>query len=123
MDHTRYEFIELIVRIADFRFKQTKQTKTIADGIVRVLEEMIYPHAKQMDGEHFRRYHCYAVKVNEILKKNESQIKKVYASFTHSKKKWITKDECASFLRKVGLTESISELYIGAIFAESMMTL
>ena len=50
---------------------------------MRVLEEMIYPNAISMDGENFRRYHCYAVKVNEILKKNESQIKKVYASFTH----------------------------------------
>ena len=32
-------------------------------------------------------------------------------------------DECRSFLRKVELTKNISELYIGSIYAESMMTI
>ena len=82
-DLTRYEFLEMIVRVADDKYKKTKIVKTIAEGISKVIEELIYPHAVSMDGENFRRYHCYAVKVNEILKKNESQIKKVYASFCH----------------------------------------
>jgi methionine synthase II (cobalamin-independent) len=47
-----------------------------------------------MDGESFRRYHCYSVKVNEILKKNEAMIRKVYDSFTHAKKRYIQNDEC-----------------------------
>lgn len=84
LEQTRYEFFEMIVRVADYAYKQTKICKTLVQSIEKVLEEKIYPHAQQMDGEHFRRYQCYAVKVNEILKKNEGQIKKVYESFTHS---------------------------------------
>lgn len=72
LDLQRYEFIEMIVRVADFRYKQTKQVKTLVEGIEKVLEVHIYPNAKTMNGEDFRRYHCYAVKVNEILKKNEA---------------------------------------------------
>lgn len=74
-----------------------------------------------MDGEKFRKYHCYAVKVNEILKKNEGMLRKVYDSFTHAKKKWITYDECKGYVRKVNL--DISENMVGAIYAESMMTM
>ena len=84
LDMTRYEFMEMIVRVANERFKNTRIVKTTCEALERVLETMIYPNARSMDGEHFRRYHCYNIKVNEILKKNESQIQKLYDSFTHA---------------------------------------
>ena len=120
-DLQRYEFVEMICRVADFRYLKTKLSKTLYDGIERVLEELIYPSAKTMDGDSFRRYHCYAVKVNEILKKNEIPIRRVYDSFTHSKKRYITMPECQAYVIAVGL--SISQLNVGAIYAESMMTI
>ena len=42
-----------------------------------------------MDGDYFRRKFCYNVKTNEILKKNETLLRKVYDSFTHAKKRYI----------------------------------
>lgn len=74
-----------------------------------------------MNGEHFRKYHCYAVKVNEILKKNENMLRRVYDSFTHAKKKFVTMPECQAYVRRVNL--DISENMVGAIYAESMMTI
>ena len=95
--------------------------KTTCKGIEKVLEELIYPNAKFMDGEYFRRYQCYNVRTNEILKKNEAQLLKIYNSFTHAKKKYIQNDECATFVRKLSL--NVSEIMVGAIYAESMMTI
>lgn len=89
LDLTRYEFFEIIVRIANFYFKDRGLVKTTCQGIEKVLNEMIYPNAKSMDGDNFRRYQCYNVKTNEILKKNEAMLFKIYNSFTHAKKKWI----------------------------------
>ena len=94
LDMTRYEFIEMIVRVAQDRYRLTKVCRTLCEGIEKTLEDLIYPHAKQMDGEHFRRYHCYNIKTNEILKKNEAQIRRIYDSFTHAKKKFVTMPEC-----------------------------
>ena len=74
-----------------------------------------------MNGEHFRKYSCYNVKTNEILKKNEHLINKVYLSYTHAKKRYIVLDECRAFVRKLGL--KISEQMVGAIYAESMMNI
>ena len=42
-------------------------------------------------------------------------------SFTHAKKRYVTMPECQAFVRKVNLR--ISEMMVGALYAESMMTI
>lgn len=111
----------MIVRLAIFRYKEPGLVKSTAEGIERVLEDLIYPNAQRMDGDDFRRRYCYNVKTNKILEANEPVIRKIYDSYTHAKKKWIVLDECKSFVRKVGL--KISEQMVGAIYAESMMSI
>ena len=74
-----------------------------------------------MNGEHFRKYFCYNVKTNEILKKNQPHLEKLYQSFLHSKKKYITLDECKDFVKKNNL--QCSDMMLGAMYAESMMTI
>ena len=120
-DLNRYEFLEIILRTALFRYKDTKLAPTTCKAIEMLLEELIYPNARSMNGEHFRKYYCYNIKTNEILKKNEAPLKKVYDSFTHSSKRYIRIDECQTLVRKVGL--KVSEMQVGAIYAESMMTI
>ena len=66
-DLNRYEFVEMIVRTALFRFKDTKLAPNTCKAIEMLLEELIYPNARSMNGEHFRKYYCYNLKINEIL--------------------------------------------------------
>ena len=120
-DLQRYEFLEMIVRVANFRYKEQGLAKNTVEAIERLMKELIYPNAKSMDGDHFRKYWCYNVKTNEILKKNEVLIKKLYDSYTHAKKRYIEMTECQAYVRKLGL--KISEMMVGAIYAESMMTI
>ena len=118
-DLQRYEFVEMIVRVGNQRYKDTGMVNTTCEGITRTLEELIYPNAHKMDGDEFRRRYCYNVKTDILLKKNRAVIEKMYYSYTHAKKRYIVLDECKSFVRKVGL--KISEQMVGAIYAESMM--
>jgi len=92
-DLQRYEFLEIIVRLANTRYKDTHMVDNVGDGVDRFLHELIYPNAKSVDGNTFRKYHCYNMKVNELLKKNELVLRKMYESFTHSKKKYVTLQE------------------------------
>ena len=73
LDMRRYEFLEMICRVG---FEECKlgREKKLPKAIENLLEHRIYPNQESMNGEWFRKYHCYAYKVNEILKKNESQI-------------------------------------------------
>ena len=41
-----------------------------------------------------------------MLKKNESVLKKIYDSYTHNKKKYITLAECREYILKVGVDVS-----------------
>jgi len=120
-DLNRYEFFEIIVRIATQLYRESKVCETVPQAIHKLLNENIYPNSKEVNGEHFRRFHCYNVKVNEILKKNEVPIGKIYSSFTHSKKKYVTLAECREYIKKVGM--EVSDMQLGPIFAESMCTL
>ena len=74
-----------------------------------------------MDGDKFRKYYCYNVGTDTLLKKNEVPIRKLYDSFLNIKKKYLTMDEMKQFVRKCDL--NISELFTGAIYAECMMTI
>lgn len=84
----------MIVRIAIERYKHPGLVQTTVEGIERVLYELVYPHAKTNDGDNFRRYYVYSVKVNEILKKNEPLLRRIYDSYTHAKKRYIMMPEC-----------------------------
>jgi len=70
-DLTRYEFIELMVRIANMKFKKPGICSTYAASFDKLMKEHIQPYSKWMDGDEFRKQKCYDVKVNEVLKKNE----------------------------------------------------
>lgn len=120
----RYEFLEIIVRIANQLYKETKKVTRTAEAVNLFLKEKIYPNAEMMDGETFRRLQCYNVKVNELLKKNEPVIKKVYDSYTHAKKKFIRYDECKEYIRGIEFSKyGLSDRVVGTIFAESMQTM
>ena len=109
------------MRTANFRYLETNQIKNIEDAIEKLLEDYIYPNARFMNGDHFRKHYCYNMNINDVLKKNEFQIKRLYSSFCHSKKKYIVLAEAKEFVRKLDL--NVSELMVGAMYAESMMTI
>lgn len=120
-DVCRYELLEFLVRTSMYRYMDTKQHSDPSDAIEALLNEYIYPNARFMNGGHFRKYYCYNLKTNELLEKNATQIQKLYDSFTHSKKKYIILSEMQAFVLKMDL--SVSQLMVGAMYAESMMTI
>ena len=87
-------------------------------AIEKLFETLIYPNASTMNGDVFRKLHCYQVKTNELLEKNEKVLKQLFTSFCHSKKQYIRCEEAKAYVRKLGL--HISEIFVGAIYAESM---
>ena len=44
-------------------------------AIEKFLETLIYQNATSMNGDAFRKFHCYNVKTNELLEKNEKVLR------------------------------------------------
>jgi hypothetical protein len=71
-DLNRYEFLEVIVRLANAKYFISKICETSPQALQKFLTENIFPNSKEVNGENFRRFQCYNVKVNEILQKNDA---------------------------------------------------
>ena len=93
----RYEFIELVVRLAQAKYadKITESTKkryayqqnaeaglTLADLLATFITKDLLGRYKAFDSQTFRQQHVYQNKVDELLRKNELEINKLYRSFT-----------------------------------------
>lgn len=64
----RYEFLEFLTRIAIHRYVDPHRiVKDKSTAIESLLAELIYPNAKTMNGDYFRKRECYNVKVNEVI--------------------------------------------------------
>jgi len=58
----RYEFIEILVRFANIKYKEkTHQVKTTVDAIQMMLEKNVYPNCREADGWNFRQKYLYNV--------------------------------------------------------------
>ena len=99
----RYEFIEVLVYIANHKYRIPDICPTIAEAVERLLVEDIFPRNSPVDGINFRVNHLYDVKVEEILIKNEPVIRKLYNSFGIGVEKLLmTIDDCENLMLRAG---------------------
>lgn len=85
-----------------------------------ILTRDVIGRNKAVDGYNFREKHMYNLKCDEILKKNEVVIQKLYESFLNPNKKFVTLDECRKMLKKADL--NVSDFRLAPCYAESMMS-
>ena len=84
--------------------------------------EHIIPNAEYIDGKDFRMEHLYSYDVNEILFRNEIPLKKIFETYVHPNKKFITLKECIEVVNKKGDMKVI-DTTIGFCYAQSLMTI
>jgi len=99
----RYEFLEFIIRTAMFRYMEKDNIRDHVLAIDTFIEEYLYPNCRIMNGERFRKFFCYNVATNEVIKKNEVNLMKLYKSFTHSKQKYVKLDQLKPWCRKLNV--------------------
>ena len=61
----RYEFLEIIVRLAQAKYKDPKLVPSLRDSLEKIIIEDIL--SNNNTSECFKRKHIYSEKVNEIL--------------------------------------------------------
>ena len=119
----RYEFIEVLVRIAAVlcNTRRATETTTIAQTLNSLLTELIIPNSQQVNRVEFRRMLIADPRVAELLNRNSDCLKSAFSYFTDSKKKSsVNLEECVALARQCQL--DVPDQILGVVFAESLMT-
>ena len=116
----RYEFVEVIVRLSISKYKDPKICEKLHQATEKILLDDIINNNPAVDGLNFREAHMYNLKVDEIFKKNEAPITKLFESYLNPNKKFVTLEECAKLLRDANL--GINDMRVSPCYAESMMS-
>lgn len=74
----RFEFIEILVRIAGAKYKDPGITSTYAEGVRRLISEHLIPLANQLEWQEFRDRELWCLEVNDILDANLEGLRKVF---------------------------------------------
>ena len=66
----RCEFLEYIVRLANFKFIQTGTTATFLQAVKKVFDEFIKPNIVLLPWQEFRDEELWTIEVNDVLDAN-----------------------------------------------------
>ena len=116
----RYEFVEFIVRLGLTKYKEPKKVETLMESTDMIFVNDILPNNRSVDGLNFRQEYMYNLKVDEIFKKNESVIFRLYDLYLNPAKKFITLEECMDLLKLANL--NVPEWRCRPCYTESMMS-
>lgn len=116
----RYEFVEVIVRLSLVKYKEPKIIDKLHDATLEILEKDVLPNNPSVDGYNFRKEQMYNLKCDDIFKKNEPVIRKLFDSFLNPSKKYVTLEECTKLLKKADL--NINDYKVSPCYTESMMS-
>jgi hypothetical protein len=101
-DLVRYEFLEIIVRIANVKYKDTGVCSTSVQALTKLLEENIFPNMEESIPQLFRDQQLYTEEVNELLVRNEMGLKKLFGLFTHGQKRYLTVKDAIELVNTKG---------------------
>ena len=74
----RYEFMELLVRIAKEKYHKTRVAASVADAFEMLLERDVLPVSNHEEWQGFRDNVLYTVDVDRALRANQEALGKLY---------------------------------------------
>lgn len=105
---SRFEFLEILVRLANNKFKETGVCATYEEAFNKLLEEHVLPLANPEPWQEFRDELLWTVEVNDVLEANLEGMKKVYNSYHEPRKKFMTMGDALGLMMRdtqLALTE------------------
>ncbi len=117
----RYEFLEILVRIAGAKFKDTGIRKTYRESLELLLASMIDLNEPPAINE-FRKTEIWTLPIDDLLRANLEGLRKVYSRYLLGQKRALGIQDVVQMLRKdCGI--NVSELDITKAYGFSKMSI
>mmetsp|Transcript_41069 Transcript_41069/g.39584 ORF Transcript_41069/g.39584 Transcript_41069/m.39584 type:complete len:237 (+) Transcript_41069:504-1214(+) len=96
----RYEFYEILIRIAAAKFKDTGICPTINESLEKLLHEHVFLYASPESWQEFRDNELWKEDINDTLEANLEPLKQIYNSYFTPRKKFMDLSDAMSFMMK-----------------------
>lgn len=117
----RFEFLEILVRLANIKYLETKVVKSFPEAIEKLIVECIIPNFVPEPWQEFRDKHLWTIEVNDLMEANEANLTKIYSNYkTVTKPKLEIQDCIQMCMRDANL--NVSEKDISFSFGLCHMT-
>ena len=73
----RFEFCEILVRIAGAKFRDRGISKTYSESLLMLLENYVLPYCKTLKWQEFRDHELWCLEVNDTYEANAEGLRKV----------------------------------------------
>lgn len=82
-DLNRFEFCEILVRLANTKYKESGICSDLSTALKKLLDDNIFPNTEELYGKPFRDQYLYTNDVNDIFLRNEYGLSKLFGLFIH----------------------------------------
>lgn len=99
----RYEFIEIIARMAKHKFFDSGAASSVSEATERLLAQFIIPNSEDLDQQEFRDSLLWTIEVNDMLKENMYSIDclyRKYATLGAQVYKFLSKDDAVTLYQE-----------------------
>ena len=115
----RFEFYEIITRMAKTKYFESNMSRSIADSIERLLLEYILPLGEQkMDGMEWRKTFLWHLEVDDLLKANMDSLKKLFALLKSKGGRYIELKKLHEYVSTLPLQVSLDTVTMAFAFSK-----
>ena len=118
----RYEFFEVLVRLAQLKYKDTGLAKTFSEGLEMLIQENLIKNANPDPWNQFRQEDLWTLEVVDVFDANLENLKKVYQNYTNQNKKFLNMEDCVNLCMREAASLSMSEKDVKIAYAMCKMT-
>ena len=117
----RFEFLEIIVRLANSKYGETKVVKTYAEATEKLITDCVLPYFVPEPWQEFRDKELWTIDVNDLLESNLENLENVYRRFRTPTKQFLDLEDCITLCTR-DTNLGISEKDIAFCFGYCQMT-
>ena len=96
----RFEFLEIIVRLANIKYLETKIVRTFAEATDKLITDCVIGHFTPEPWQEFRDKQLWTIDVNDVLEANKANLEKIYKHYQSPTKQMPELIDCIDMCTK-----------------------
>jgi len=96
----RFQFLEVIVRLAKAKFIETGVEKSFSSATARLIREHIKKYDVPEDWQGFRDAELWTIQINDIMEPNIPGLRHIYESYFEPRKRFMSRDDALYLFTK-----------------------